>query len=112
MLAGQIVVGIGNIYASETLFRAGIRPTLAAGRISRPRYDKLAAQIKATLAQAIDQGGSTLRDFTGSDGEQGYFQLQAYVYDRAGQPCRRCGTAIQQLKQQQRASYYCHTCQR
>lgn len=112
LLSGQIVVGVGNIYACETLFRSGISPTAPAGRISRPRFARLAAEIKATLAQAIERGGSTLRDFTGSSGEQGYFQLEACVYDRAGQPCRRCGTPIRVIRQQQRATYHCRVCQR
>jgi len=112
LLAGDIVVGVGNIYCSESLFRAGIRPTTAAGRISRPRYAALAEAIRATLADAIARGGSTLRDFVGSDGQSGYFQLEAFVYDRAGLPCRVCGTPIRQIMQGQRSTFYCPTCQR
>jgi len=112
LLAGDIVVGVGNIYCSESLFRAGIRPTTAAGRISRPRYAALAEAIRATLADAIARGGSTLRDFVGSDGQSGYFQLEAFVYDRAGLPCRVCGTPIRQIVQGQRSTFYCPTCQR
>jgi formamidopyrimidine-DNA glycosylase len=106
------VVGVGNIYCSESLFRAGIRPTTAAGRISRPRYAALAEAIRATLADAISRGGSTLRDFVGSDGQSGYFQLEAFVYDRAGLPCRVCGTPIRQIVQGQRSTFYCPSCQR
>ncbi|ANA33854.1 Formamidopyrimidine-DNA glycosylase [Ralstonia mannitolilytica] len=112
LLAGDIVVGVGNIYCSESLFRAGIRPTTAAGRISRPRYAALAEAIRATLADAIARGGSTLRDFVGSDGQSGYFQLDAFVYDRAGLPCRVCGTPIRQIVQGQRSTFYCPACQR
>jgi formamidopyrimidine-DNA glycosylase len=112
LLSGAIVVGVGNIYASESLFRAGIRPTLAAGRISRPRYDRLAVAIRETLAEAIAAGGSTLRDFVASTGESGYFQLQCFVYGREGQPCRVCGTTVRAIRQQQRATFYCATCQR
>lgn len=112
LLAGDIVVGVGNIYCSESLFRAGIRPTTAAGRISRPRYEALADAIRATLADAIARGGSTLRDFVSSDGTSGYFQLEAAVYDRAGLPCRVCSTPIRQIVQGQRSTFYCPTCQR
>ena len=112
LLAGEIVVGVGNIYASESLFRAGIRPTTPAGRISRARYERLAGEIRATLAAAIEKGGSTLRDFVGGTGESGYFQLDYFVYDRAGLPCRRCGTPIKQIVQGQRSTYHCPRCQR
>ncbi|WP_118180859.1 bifunctional DNA-formamidopyrimidine glycosylase/DNA-(apurinic or apyrimidinic site) lyase [Paraburkholderia phosphatilytica] len=112
LLAGDIVVGVGNIYASESLFRAGIRPTTPAGRVSLARYELLAEAVRATLAAAIDKGGSTLRDFVGSDGESGYFQLDYFVYDRAGLPCRVCNTPIRQIVQGQRSTYYCPTCQR
>ncbi|AJK47772.1 bifunctional DNA-formamidopyrimidine glycosylase/DNA-(apurinic or apyrimidinic site) lyase [Burkholderia plantarii] len=112
LLAGDIVVGVGNIYASESLFRAGIRPTTAAGRVSLPRYERLAEAVRATLADAIERGGSTLRDFVGSDGESGYFQLDCFVYDRAGEPCRVCGTPIRQIVQGQRSTYFCPNCQR
>ncbi|WP_420958133.1 bifunctional DNA-formamidopyrimidine glycosylase/DNA-(apurinic or apyrimidinic site) lyase [Burkholderia gladioli] len=112
LLAGDIVVGVGNIYASESLFRAGIRPTTAAGRVSLPRYERLAEAVRATLADAIERGGSTLRDFVGSNGESGYFQLDCFVYDRAGEPCRVCGTPIRQIVQGQRLTYFCPNCQR
>ncbi|MGA7811360.1 bifunctional DNA-formamidopyrimidine glycosylase/DNA-(apurinic or apyrimidinic site) lyase [Caballeronia sp.] len=112
LLAGTIVVGVGNIYASECLFRAGIRPTIAAGRVSLVRYDLLADAVRTILAAAIEKGGSTLRDFVGSDGESGYFQLDYFVYDRAGLPCHVCGTAIKQIVQGQRSTYFCPHCQR
>lgn len=111
LLAGDIVVGVGNIYCSESLFRAGIRPTTPAGKISRARYDKLAAAVRETLTEAIARGGSTLRDFVGSDGSSGYFQLDCLVYDRAGEPCRVCGTPIRQIVQGQRSTFYCPRCQ-
>jgi formamidopyrimidine-DNA glycosylase len=112
LLAGEIVVGVGNIYASESLFRAGIRPTTAAGRISLARYERLAQEIRATLAAAIEAGGSTLRDFVGGTGESGYFQLDYFAYDRAGLPCRICATPIRQIVQGQRSTYFCPSCQR
>ena len=112
LLSGDIVVGVGNIYACESLFRAGINPKTAAGRISRARYDKLAEAIKDILAAAIVQGGSTLRDFIAVNGQSGYFQQTYFVYDRAGVPCRNCGAPVQQIKQGQRSTFYCATCQR
>jgi len=112
LLAGEIVVGVGNIYCSESLFRAGIRPTTPAGRLSLARCEKLAVAVRETLAEAIARGGSTLRDFVGSDGSSGYFQLDCLVYDRAGEPCRVCGTPIRQIVQGQRSTFYCPHCQR
>ncbi|VVD70480.1 bifunctional DNA-formamidopyrimidine glycosylase/DNA-(apurinic or apyrimidinic site) lyase [Pandoraea terrigena] len=112
LLAGNIVVGVGNIYASESLFRAGIAPRLPAGKLSRPRAEKLAQAIKDVLAAAIEKGGSTLRDFVGSDGNRGYFQQEYFVYDRAGQPCRVCGTPIRQIVQGQRSTFFCPHCQK
>jgi formamidopyrimidine-DNA glycosylase len=112
LLAGDIVVGVGNIYACESLFRAGINPKTAAARISRARYDKLAEAIRDILADAIVQGGSTLRDFIAVNGQSGYFQQTYFVYDRAGVPCRVCGTPIRQIKQGQRSTFYCAICQR
>lgn len=112
LLSGDIVVGVGNIYCSESLFRAGIRPTTAAGRLSRARCDRLAAAVRETLALAIERGGSTLRDFVGSDGASGYFQLDCLVYDRAGKPCRHCATPVRQIVQGQRSTFYCPQCQR
>jgi formamidopyrimidine-DNA glycosylase len=112
LLSGDIVVGVGNIYACESLFRAGISPKTAASRISRARYDKLAEAIRDILATAIVQGGSTLRDFIAVNGQSGYFQQTYFVYDRAGVPCRNCSTPICQIKQGQRSTFYCAVCQR
>jgi formamidopyrimidine-DNA glycosylase len=112
LLAGDIVVGVGNIYACESLFRARINPKTPAARISRARYDKLAVAIREILAAAIVQGGSTLRDFIAVNGQSGYFQQTYFVYDRAGVPCRQCGTPIRQIKQGQRSTFYCVNCQR
>jgi formamidopyrimidine-DNA glycosylase len=106
------VVGIGNIYASESLFRAGIDPRRAAGRISLKRLERLVPAIKTTLAAAIEAGGSSLRDFIHSDGSSGYFQQQYFVYGRDGQPCRVCGRPISELRQGQRATFFCGACQR
>ena len=111
LLAGDIVVGVGNIYASESLFRARIHPARAAGRISLARYEILADAIRDTLAEAIAKGGSTISDFVGSDGAQGYFQLDYFVYDRTGQPCKVCATPIRQIVQGQRSTFYCPRCQ-
>ena len=112
LLAGDIVVGVGNIYACESLFRAGINPKTAASRISRARYDKLAEAIREILAAAIVQGGSTLRDFIAVNGQSGYFQQTYFVYDRAGVPCRNCGAPVRQIVQGQRSTFYCATCQK
>jgi formamidopyrimidine-DNA glycosylase len=112
LLSGDIVVGVGNIYACESLFRAGISPKTAASKISRTRYDKLAQAIRDILADAIVQGGSTLRDFIAVNGQSGYFQQTYFVYDRAGVPCRNCSTPIRQIKQGQRSTFYCAVCQR
>jgi formamidopyrimidine-DNA glycosylase len=112
LLAGDIVVGVGNIYACESLFRAGINPKTSAARISRARYDRLAEAIRTILAAAIVQGGSTLRDFIAVNGQSGYFQQTYFVYDRAGVPCRNCGAPVRQIKQGQRSTFYCVNCQR
>ncbi|MDP2134456.1 MAG: bifunctional DNA-formamidopyrimidine glycosylase/DNA-(apurinic or apyrimidinic site) lyase [Sulfuritalea sp.] len=106
------VVGIGNIYASESLFRAGIDPRAPAGSVSLRRLERLVPAIKTTLAAAIDAGGSSLRDFIRSDGSSGYFQQQYFVYGRSGEPCRVCGRPIRELRQGQRATFFCATCQR
>lgn len=106
------IVGIGNIYASESLFRAGIDPRTPAGSVSLKRLTRLVPAIKQTLAAAIDAGGSSLRDFIRSDGSSGYFQQQYFVYGRTGQPCRVCGRAIRELRQGQRASFFCAACQK
>ena len=112
LLSGDIVVGVGNIYASEALFLAGIRPTLAASRVSRPRAARLQAAIREVLAKAVAKGGSTLRDFSNAQGESGYFQLEAMVYDREGEPCRVCGSPIRMIRQGARATYFCPVCQK
>ena len=112
LLAGDIVVGVGNIYASEALFLAGIRPTVRADRISRPRAKRLHAAIVQVLQKALALGGSTLRDFSSAQGESGYFQLDAMVYGRDGLPCRACGTPIRSIRQGQRSTFYCTQCQK
>lgn len=112
LLAGDIVVGVGNIYCSESLFRAGINPKTPAGRVSRARYDKLAQAIRDVLAEAIVQGGSTLRDFIAVNGQSGYFQNSYFVYNRGGLPCRVCGAPVRQIKQGQRSTFYCVNCQK
>jgi formamidopyrimidine-DNA glycosylase len=112
LLAGDIVVGVGNIYASESLFKAGINPHTPACRIGLARYEKLVQAIRETLFAAIEQGGSTLRDFRGVDGQSGYFQQTYFVYDRADQPCRLCGNAVRQVRQGQRSTFYCINCQK
>ncbi|RLQ20913.1 bifunctional DNA-formamidopyrimidine glycosylase/DNA-(apurinic or apyrimidinic site) lyase [Seongchinamella sediminis] len=108
----KVVVGVGNIYANEALFLAGIRPNRAAGRISRVRYQALADRIKQVLTSAIEQGGTTLRDFVGGDGKPGYFAQQLYVYGRQGLPCKQCGEKLQESRISQRTSVYCVACQR
>jgi len=112
IMNGHIVVGVGNIYASESLFMAGIHPKRAAGRVSRLRYEGLVAAIRDVLDRAIKQGGTTLRDFANSDGSPGYFAQELLVYDRAGSDCFQCGAAIRQKVIGQRSSYYCPVCQR
>ena len=112
LLGGDIVVGVGNIYASEALFMAGIRPTLRADRISKPRAARLHAAIVSVLHRAVALGGSTLRDFSSAQGQTGYFQLDAMVYGRQGQPCRVCGTPVKQIRQGQRSTFFCPTCQK
>ena len=112
IMNNHIVVGAGNIYASEALFMAGIDPRRAAGKVSRARYLKLADHIKAVLAKAIEQGGTTLRDFLGADGKPGYFKQELQAYGRAGEPCRCCSTVIRSVVIGQRNSFYCPKCQR
>ena len=112
LMDSHVVAGVGNIYASEALFRAKINPKLAAHRVSRARYEVLAEKVRETLEAAIQAGGSTLRDYVGGDGRAGYFQNEHLVYDRAGEPCYTCGTAIREIKQGQRATFYCPVCQR
>ncbi|HHJ80920.1 MAG TPA: bifunctional DNA-formamidopyrimidine glycosylase/DNA-(apurinic or apyrimidinic site) lyase [Candidatus Tenderia electrophaga] len=112
VMDSHTVVGVGNIYASEALFGAGIRPQLAAGRLSRQRCELLVTEIKNVLTQAIEQGGTTLRDFVDGNGKPGYFQQQLRVYGREAEACSQCGAAIKMLRLGQRASYYCPSCQR
>jgi formamidopyrimidine-DNA glycosylase len=112
LLAGDEVVGVGNIYASEALFMAGIRPTTKASRLSKPRVARLHAAIVQVLTRAVEQGGSSLKDFVNAEGRTGYFQLEAAVYGRAGEPCRVCATPIQSMLQGQRTTFYCPTCQK
>ncbi|MDR7308342.1 bifunctional DNA-formamidopyrimidine glycosylase/DNA-(apurinic or apyrimidinic site) lyase [Rhodoferax saidenbachensis] len=112
LLAGEVVVGVGNIYASEALFLAQIRPTTASSKVSKPRLKKLHGAIQDVLARAVAKGGSTLRDFSNAQGESGYFQLEATVYGREGQPCRVCTTPIKSIRQGQRSTFFCPTCQK
>jgi formamidopyrimidine-DNA glycosylase len=112
IMDSHLVVGVGNIYANEALFRAGIRPQLAANKLSLPRCEKLVQNIKEVLQEAIKQGGSTLRDFVHSDGSSGYFQQSYFVYGRTGEACRVCSMPIKQIKQGQRSTFYCPQCQR
>jgi formamidopyrimidine-DNA glycosylase len=112
IMNAHVVVGIGNIYANEALFRAGIHPARPAARVSRPRLDCLCGEIRAVLEDALRAGGTTLRDFVGGDGKPGYFRQSLAVYERDGQPCRNCGALILRRVLGQRASYYCPRCQR
>lgn len=108
----KVVVGVGNIYASESLFLSAINPKKAAGKISRAKYDLFAEQIKQVLAKAIAQGGTTLKDFVGSDGKPGYFAQQLNVYGRKDEPCMQCDAPIKQITQGQRSTFYCTNCQK
>jgi formamidopyrimidine-DNA glycosylase len=112
LMNAGIVVGVGNIYANESLFKAGIHPRARARRLSRERCARLVQAVKETLVAAIAAGGSSLRDFVHSDGASGYFQQHYYVYDRAALPCKVCGKAIRVARLGQRSSYYCASCQR
>ena len=112
IMDAHIVVGVGNIYANEALFLARIKPTTAAGSISRLRYERLADSIKVILQRAIDAGGTTLRDFVGFDGQPGYFALQLDVYGRADKPCIHCGKRLKAIVLGQRQTVYCPGCQR
>lgn len=111
IMDAHVVVGVGNIYASESLYRAGIRPAKAAGKVSRKGYERLAAAIVQILSEAIAQGGTTLRDFVGGDGRPGYFARYLHVYGRDGEPCSECGAIIRKIVQGQRSTYYCPRCQ-
>ena len=112
LLAGELVVGVGNIYACEALFQAGIRPTAPAASLSRARAARLHGAVREVLARAVQKGGSTLRDFSNADGQAGHFQLEAMVYGRAGQGCKVCGASIKSIRQGQRSSFFCLKCQR
>jgi formamidopyrimidine-DNA glycosylase len=112
IMNASVVVGVGNIYASESLFLAGINPRRAAGRIAKARYGLLAEAIRTVLSKAIKAGGTTLRDFYGGDGEAGYFQQELEVYGRDGEPCSRCHRPVSSIVQGQRSTYYCKNCQR
>lgn len=111
LMNAKVVVGIGNIYANESLFRAGIHPRALASRLTRARCERLVRAVRETLLAALAAGGSSLRDFVHSDGASGYFQQSYYVYDRAGLPCRACGGAIRTARLGQRSSFYCTNCQ-
>jgi len=112
LMDSRIVVGVGNIYANEALFAAGIHPARSAGRISAQRYTRLVEAVKQVLAKAIRQGGTTLRDFTNGEGKPGYFQQSLQVYGRAGKPCPSCTTPIREIRIGQRSSFFCTHCQR
>jgi len=112
LMDNAVVVGVGNIYASEALFRAGIDPRRPAGKVSRERYARLAGEVKRLLAWAIERGGTTLRDFLNPDGAPGYFFRELMVYGRAGEPCKVCGTSIRQATLGQRSTFWCPRCQR
>lgn len=112
LMDARRIVGVGNIYACESLFRAGIHPRLPAGRVSAERCARLATAVKQTLRAAIRAGGSSLRDYVGSDGREGAYQNRYWVYGREGLPCRRCGTPVRRIAQGQRSTFYCPRCQR
>jgi formamidopyrimidine-DNA glycosylase len=112
IMNSHVVVGVGNIYANEALFRAGIAPRRAAGRLTRAQAQALVHAIKSVLKEAIQIGGTTLRDYVSATGTPGYFKQKLFVYERAKQPCRVCKTPIKQVAQGQRSSYWCATCQR
>jgi formamidopyrimidine-DNA glycosylase len=112
LMDAKNVVGVGNIYANESLYRAGIHPRAKAGRVSIARYARLVAEVKDTLKAAIRAGGSSLRNFVGSDGNAGYFQQNYWVYAREGEPCKRCGTPIRRIVIGQRATFFCPSCQK
>jgi formamidopyrimidine-DNA glycosylase len=112
IMDNTLVVGVGNIYANESLFRAGIHPNRAANRISLSRFEALVREIKAVLVEAIDAGGSTLRDYVNANGEPGYFQLNYFVYGRDGEACKRCGALLKLMRHGGRATVYCAKCQR
>jgi formamidopyrimidine-DNA glycosylase len=112
LMNGHVVVGVGNIYASEALYRAGIHPLKPAGNIARARFEPLVAAVRDVLSEAIAEGGTTLRNFVGGDGQPGYFRSELAVYGRQGEPCKRCAAPIRRRVIGQRATYYCTRCQR
>ena len=112
IMDNQVVVGVGNIYANEALFMAGIRPDRPAGKISAQRYERLAGCIKRVLANAIEKGGTTLKDFVGGDGKPGYFQIELAVYGHGGEPCPKCAKPLAEIKLGQRTTVFCKSCQR
>ena len=112
LMDSRVVTGVGNIYASEALFHAGIHPLRSVGRISRTRWDRLAACVRSTLERALAAGGTTLRDFASAEGHAGAFQDQRAVYGREGEPCPKCARPIRALRQGQRSTFYCPSCQR
>jgi formamidopyrimidine-DNA glycosylase len=112
IMDSHVVVGVGNIYANEALFAAGIHPLREAGRVSRERYRQLSVEIRTILAQAIERGGTTLRDFVSGHGDPGYFQLELNAYGRGGQPCKTCTTPLKEIRPNGRSTVYCPHCQR
>jgi formamidopyrimidine-DNA glycosylase len=112
LMNSRLVVGVGNIYASEALFRARLRPQRRAASLTRVECARLVRAVRTVLKLAIRAGGTTLRDYLGADGAPGYFRQRLYVYERKGEPCRRCGTAVRALTQGQRSTYYCPRCQK
>lgn len=112
LMDASVVVGVGNIYASETLHRAGVHPARSVARISRARWERVAESAMAVLRQAITQGGTTLNDFADGEGNSGYFQVSLSVYDREGEPCRTCGRPVRRIVQSNRSTYFCPQCQR
>ncbi|RNM08840.1 bifunctional DNA-formamidopyrimidine glycosylase/DNA-(apurinic or apyrimidinic site) lyase [Dickeya undicola] len=112
IMDNKLVVGVGNIYASESLFNAGILPSRPAGSLSEAEAEQLVRSIKQVLQRSIEQGGTTLRDFLQSDGKPGYFAQELQVYGRSGEPCHHCGTLIESIKQGQRSTFFCQCCQR
>jgi len=112
LMDNKVVVGVGNIYANESLFLSGIRPKKAAGRVSKKSYELLASNIKTVLGRAIEQGGTTLKDFVGNEGKPGYFKQELYVYGRGGQPCLNCKEMLKEVRLGQRSTVYCPSCQK
>jgi formamidopyrimidine-DNA glycosylase len=112
LMNARVVTGVGNIYASEALFRARVDPRTPAGRISAARWERIATAVRDTLSRAVEKGGTTLRDFASAEGEAGYFLAECAVYGREGKPCRRCRTPIRAIRQGQRSTFFCPTCQR